>query len=101
MTAATIARPIPVFPLVGSTSVEPGWSVPRRSASSIMDRAIRSFTLPPGFWDSTLARMVALLAGAIRPSRTSGVLPIRSRTLSATRGRPAIGSPPGLIGQMW
>ncbi len=62
-----------MLPLVGSTSVEPGRSVPRRSASSIMARAIRSFTLPPGFWDSTLARIVALPARAIRPSRTSGV----------------------------
>jgi len=34
--AATIARPIPVFPLVGSMIVPPGLSSPRRSASSII-----------------------------------------------------------------
>ena len=99
MTAATTASPMPVFPLVGSTRVEPARSAPRRSASSIIDRAMRSFTLPPGFWDSTLARIVALPARAIRARRTSGVFPMRSSTLSAIRGRPVIGS--GLMAQMW
>ena len=101
MTAATIARPIPVFPLVGSTRVEPGWSAPRRSASSIMDRAIRSLTLPPGFWDSTLARMVAL------PGRRDPSEPHERRVADQVEHAvgdartPGHGLPPGLIGQMW
>ncbi|KXK02744.1 MAG: hypothetical protein UZ03_NOB001001835 [Nitrospira sp. OLB3] len=54
-TAATNASPMPVLPLVGSTIVPPGLSLPCRSASSIMFRQIRSLTLPPGLKDSTLA----------------------------------------------
>ena len=53
-TAATMASPMPVLPLVGSTIVAPGLSTPRRSASSTIATAIRSFTLPPGLRDSTL-----------------------------------------------
>ncbi|OGO67432.1 MAG: hypothetical protein A3H36_07735 [Chloroflexi bacterium RIFCSPLOWO2_02_FULL_71_16] len=44
--AAAIARATPVFPLVGSTIVPPGLSSPRRSASSIITRPMRSFTEP-------------------------------------------------------
>jgi len=38
------------LPAVASTSLEtPGRSLPSRSASTMMLRATRSFTLPPGF----------------------------------------------------
>src|SRR5207247_946892 len=50
-----MASPMPVLPLVGSTSVPPGFSAPPRSASSTMATAMRSLTLPPGFNDSTFA----------------------------------------------
>ena len=42
--AQTIARPMPVLPLVASTTVCPGFSAPRRSASSMMLSASRSLT---------------------------------------------------------
>jgi hypothetical protein len=48
LTAATSARPIPVFPEVGSMIALPGRSASRRSASSIIESAIRSLMLPPG-----------------------------------------------------
>lgn len=75
---ATMARPTPVLPLVGSTIVEPGPSSPRSSASSIMRRAMRSFTEPPGLKYSTLARTVAWIPSVTLLSLTSGVLPTRS-----------------------
>ncbi len=43
--AHTIARAMPVLPLVGSTMVPPGLSFPSRSAASIMATPMRSFTL--------------------------------------------------------
>src|SRR5512144_1588056 len=78
---------MPVLPLVGSTSVAPGLSTPRRSASSTMASAIRSFTLPPGLSDSILASTVAPPGFGIRFSRTRGVAPINSSTEPAVRGR--------------
>lgn len=45
----------PVFPDVGSMMVSPGFRVPARSASSIMRRLMRSFTLPPALKNSHLA----------------------------------------------
>ncbi|MPM57439.1 hypothetical protein SDC9_104261 [bioreactor metagenome] len=42
------ASPIPVLPLVGSMIVTPGFKIPLASASSIMAKAIRSFTQPTG-----------------------------------------------------
>ena len=78
---------MPVLPLVGSTIVPPGLSEPSASAASTMRLAIRSFTDPPGLRYSTLASTV----GASGPrwavsawSRTSGVLPMSSTTLSKT-----------------
>ena len=44
----TQASPTPVLPLVGSMMVAPGRSRPCFSASSIIARATRSLTLPPG-----------------------------------------------------
>ena len=53
----TIARPVPVLPLVSSTTVWPGRSSPARRASRMISRAIRSFLLPPGLntraWPAT------------------------------------------------
>src|SRR2546425_12824858 len=71
---------MPVLPLVGSTSVPPGFSAPVRSASSIIASAMRSLTLPPGLRDSTLAATAAPPGlGSLR-RRTSGVPPISSST---------------------
>jgi MFS family permease len=53
--AHTIARPMPVLPLVSSTTVRPGASRPRAWASSITASAIRSFTEPSGLKASSLA----------------------------------------------
>ena len=74
---ATMASPTPVLPLVGSTMVPPGFSAPLSSAASIMRRAMRSFTEPPGLKYSTLARTVALMPLVTLLSLTSGVLPTR------------------------
>src|SRR3989304_2933648 len=78
-----IARPMPVLPLVGSTIVSPGLRRPLFSAASIMLRAMRSLTLPAGFIDSTLATTSAQSGWTTRFSRTIGVPPTRSSTVSA------------------
>ncbi|HWQ79550.1 MAG TPA: S-layer homology domain-containing protein [Anaerovoracaceae bacterium] len=54
-TAPIIARPIPVFPEVGSMMVLPGVSDPQSSACSIIFKAIRSFMLPVGLKPSIFA----------------------------------------------
>src|SRR5688572_21067891 len=82
-TADTSARPIPVLPVVGSTMVPPGFKAPLRSAASTIATPMRSFTLPPGLRDSTLASTVAEPSRGSRRRRTSGVPPIRSSTESA------------------
>jgi hypothetical protein len=46
--AQTMARPMPMLPLVNSTTVPPGRSRPSSSASSMIRSATRSLTLPPG-----------------------------------------------------
>ncbi len=79
--AATIASPSPVFPLVGSMIVPPGFSVPFASASSIIFSPIRSLTLPPGFIISSLARTRPFTPSMIFGNWTSGVFPIVSRML--------------------
>jgi hypothetical protein len=48
VTAQTMARPVPVLPLVSSTTAWPGRSRPSAVASSIMRSAMRSFFEPPG-----------------------------------------------------
>src|SRR5262245_27751252 len=77
---------MPVLPLVGSMIVPPGRSRPSRSACSTMAWQMRSFTLPPGFSDSSLAQTSAPRPSSCgrRDSRTTGVEPIRSRALRAT-----------------
>jgi hypothetical protein len=62
--------------------VPPGRSWPDFSASSTMRSAMRSFTLPPGLKYSTLASTVAWMPALTLRSRTRGVFPISSTTLS-------------------
>ena len=80
--AQTIARPIPVFPLVASMIVPPGLRRPSRSAASIMLRPMRSLTLPPGFSDSSFTSISAQFFCGMRFSRMIGVLPMTSQMLS-------------------
>src|SRR2546422_3520543 len=76
---ATIARLIPVLPLVGSRMVLSGDRSPLSSAAPIIYSAMRSFTLPVGFWPSSLAYISTPDFGEKRARRTSGVLPTASR----------------------
>src|SRR5882757_5650269 len=82
------ANPTPVLPAVASTIVPPGRSTPRRSASSTRPSAARSFTLPPGFRNSSFAHISAQgsvpLACSSRRRRNIGVSPTSSNTFSAT-----------------
>ena len=68
----------------GSTIVWPGRSRPSFSACSIIALAMRSFTEPNGFCISSLARIRTFGFGDKVEISTSGVLPIRSSTLSWT-----------------
>ena len=80
--AAIAASPMPVLPLVGSTMTEPLLRTPRRSASSIISFATRSFTEPAGFIPSSFARIRAF-APIFSPKRDSsnrGVRPTNSAT---------------------
>src|SRR5437763_7382551 len=65
--------------------VPPGRRDPSRSAASMIRTAIRSFTEPPGFTNSTFASTVADSPAVTVLRRTSGVSPIRSRTFAAYR----------------
>src|SRR2546430_6036722 len=87
-----MARPTPVFPLVGSTIVPPLRRRPRRSASSIMSAPMRSFTEPPGFRCSSFATIVGRRPAAIRPRRTSGVWPTSASTSGAIVTRSSLGA---------
>ena len=59
LAAATAHRPMPVLPEVGSIMTEPGFKIPRFSASSSRALATRSFTLPAGFMASSFAISLA------------------------------------------
>src|SRR3954453_9600090 len=83
------ASAMPVLPDDGSRMVWPGASRPSFSAASIIDRAIRSFTDPNGFWLSSLARMRARGLGLSALTSTSGVFPIMSSTFMKT-GNPGL-----------
>ncbi len=71
---------MPVLPDVASINVSPGLIVPRFSASTIIEYAGRSFTLPAGLLPSSLPRMTVLSGTpksfGNRCRRTSGVLPM-------------------------
>jgi hypothetical protein len=81
LAAHTIASAMPVLPEVASTTVCPGLSSPRRSASSMMPIARRSLTEAAGLKNSHFTYIVTP-AGARRLSRTTGVRPIVPRMLS-------------------
>ena len=78
--AATLARPIPVLPLVGSIITESALSFPVFSASSIIAFAILSLTEPAGLKYSSFTRTVAsrLFSFSKFCTSRSGVLPTRS-----------------------
>ena len=74
---------MPVLPDVPSMIVPPGFSLPERSASSIIWIAMRSLIELPGLKVSTLARTVAFTSpSVIAWMRTSGVSPMASRMVS-------------------
>jgi hypothetical protein len=95
--AHTMARPMPVFPLVASTMVCPGFSVPLRSAASTMLRASRSLTEAAGLKASALTYMRTPF-GARLLTRMHGVSPTVSSTLSKRRPRPLVVLTRGLGG---
>jgi hypothetical protein len=74
---------MPVLPDVGSTIVPPGFSLPSRSAASMMRAAMRSLLDPPGLRYSIFARIVAWMPSVTLLSFTRGVLPTRSSTVCA------------------
>ena len=82
--AAIAARPIPVFPDVGSIMVEPGFNFPSFSACSIISFAIRSLTDPAGLKYSSFARSLASRPNffSMCLNSTSGVCPISSNVPS-------------------
>src|SRR6266542_3112341 len=84
---------MPVLPLEGSSRVAPGASRPAFSASSTICLAMRSLTLPVGFWLSSLAHRRTPGFGDSRGRPTSGVLPIASARSSWRMGLPAFGHP--------
>ena len=77
----TIARPVPVLPLVSSTTGWPSRSSPVARASRMISSATRSFLLPPGLKYSSFARSRPRSPSrpTSRPSSTSGVPPIVPR----------------------
>ena len=76
------AKPIPVFPEVGSIIVAPGFNLPSCSAVAIMFFATLSFTLPAGFKYSSFTRSLAFKSNIFSMFSTSisGVFPISSCT---------------------
>ena len=76
----TIAKPVPIFPEVSSTTVCPGERIPKFSASSMMPNAARSFFEKPGFRYSSFARIVPFTPCNFvkRSNLTRGVFPIAS-----------------------
>src|SRR5215216_7296800 len=98
LSAAAMASPTPVLPLVASTMVPAGFNSPRFSAPSMIFAPTRSFTEPPGFMNSNFAYNGTGKSLPMRPNLTSGVSPIAPRMLSKTRfscetGNPVILSP--------
>ena len=79
LTADARARPIPVFPEVGSIRVSPGLMRPSFSASSTILKPIRSFRDPPAFKNSHFANKLHSKCDPILFNCTTGVCPIASR----------------------
>src|SRR5688572_6311469 len=69
---------MPVLPDDGSMIVWPGCRVPSASAASIIAFAMRSLTLPAGFWLSSLAQSFTRGFGLSTLTSTSGVSPMSS-----------------------
>ena len=69
-----------MLPEVGSTIVAPGLRTPRRSASSIISRAMRSLIEPPGFCRSSLTQTSTRGSKSLL-IRRCGVSPMLSRML--------------------
>jgi hypothetical protein len=63
--AQTMARPMPVLPLLASSIVCPGFSSPVFSAASITPSASRSFIDPTGLKASTIVPPPLLIAARI------------------------------------
>ena len=82
-----------VLPLLASSTILPGVSSPVASACSIIVRAMRSFTEPPGFIISSFTRISTPGTGFMRLIRTSGVFPINSRTELTLYGNMTITKP--------
>src|ERR1019366_6895795 len=78
---------MPVFPAVASMPVPPRFSLPSRSARSIKPMAARSFTLPPGFMYSSLAKISADPGGVSFFICSIGVSPTSLEISSLTRKR--------------
>src|SRR5579871_1584306 len=76
---------MPVFPAVASTMVPPVARVPSCSARRMIPMAARSFTLPPGFKYSNLAKTSAHPEGTRRFNCSMGVAPTSCVMSSATR----------------
>ena len=76
---------MPVLPAVPSTTVPPGFSTPRCSASRMIASAARSFTEPPGFMNSALPRILQPVSSEARRRRISGVLPMAARQVVGDR----------------
>ena len=79
---AIMASPMAVLPEEFSTTVSPARKAPSRSAFSIMNRAIRSLTLPIGFMNSILANVSPANPSTARRSLTIGVQPTASEIRS-------------------
>src|SRR3954449_13491661 len=90
---------MPVLPEDDSriTCPEPRVRVPSFSASSIIQRAARSFTEPPGFCPSSLARIRTFGFGLSADTSTIGVLPMRSSAESYTGTAGAPRKPTGQV----
>ena len=77
------ARPMPVFPEVGSTSIVlPGVMAPSSSAEAIMEKPMRSFTEQQGSMISSFAAISATHPSVTLFRYTIGVQPTSCVTLS-------------------
>ena len=84
-----MASEMPVLPEVDSSTVAPGFSRPRDSASRTIQSAARSFTEPVGLSCSSFAHSRTLGDGDNVGRPTSGVCPTESISESnLTRPRP-------------
>src|SRR5580765_7202676 len=77
-----MASEIPVLPLVGSMTVQPGRNRPSASAAATMASAARSLIEPVGLRSSSLAQTRTSGVGDSRGSPISGVPPTASTSES-------------------